>query len=456
MIRKLTFEDIDQVALIHQRELTGFLSEIGVDFLRKFYQASLSNEEMFTLVEEKREEIRGFVCATINTANLYKKILRKDLFGFTIFFIKLLLTSPSKIIKIVKMLNYPGFSSSDPELLAIAVAKNFQKQGIGKKLFKATIKEFQKKRVKSFKVSVYDRLPANGFYLKMGCRKIISFPFLSEKMNYYIYKIDQKKLGVILLVYDSLYANPIFLPLFDNSKAEISAIVVSDCILHHKDDWESLVFLYKRHGLAYFIFKILDQLIYLVTDLKRYFPLRKKARLLWLASKYKIPIIKIRDINQKKSLQILAGFAPDLLISYFNQILKSEALSLPRIGCINVHPGYLPNYRGVASSFWAMLENNKFGGATVHYMESKLDKGDIIKREKVPISKEISLHRHNFLCCQTGGRLLIEAINKIYFKKIKGKKQGKGNYYSWPKSEEVRRFINLGYKLMKLEDLNLY
>lgn len=196
--------------------------------------------------------------------------------------------------------------------------------------------------------------------------------------------------------------------------------------------------------------------MYLLTSFKRFLPVTKKARFLWEAEKRHIPVFKLKDVNSSESLKLIKSFQPDFLISYFNQLLKKEILALPRRGSLNVHPGYLPLYRGVASSFWAMLNNGDFGGSTVHFMIEKLDCGDIIEQGKVPVRKDVSLHRHNYLCCQLGGKLLLTALGKAHQNKLKGSKQGKGNYYSWPKEQEVKKFQSEGYRLMEPSDLELY
>lgn len=189
MIKRLELTDVPQVAKIHQSELSGFLPELGEEFLQAFYKSSLYIPEMFTCVEKENDQILGFVTGTVSTEGLYKKIIVKDILRFVYLFSKYLITHPSKIVKMVKTLTYPGFKDNSPELLTIAVSQKFQKKGIGRILFLKVAETFQKKGIRKFKVSVYDRLSANGFYKRMGCRFDSSFDFLGERMNYYSYEI---------------------------------------------------------------------------------------------------------------------------------------------------------------------------------------------------------------------------------------------------------------------------
>lgn len=193
MIKSLTISDIPQVAKIHHRELPGFLSELGIVFLEHFYKESLYIPEIFTLVEKKNDQILGLVSGITTVKGLYKKIIFRDLPGFGILFLSYIITHPIQIVKMVKILMYPGFMEDIPELLIIAVSKGHQKKGIGKKLFHEITRQFRKRGIKKFKISVYERMPANGFYKKIGCRYDSSFDFLGEKMNYYTYQITDNR-----------------------------------------------------------------------------------------------------------------------------------------------------------------------------------------------------------------------------------------------------------------------
>ena len=189
MIAKIKIDDIPQVVKIHRQELPGFLSELGEDFLKKFYDASLDIPEIFTLVEKENEQVLGFVTGATRVKGLYKEIIFRDVFSFIWLILNNLITHPKNIVKMAKILAYPGFAEDIPEILTIVVSKSHQGKGIGKKLWTEAVKEFQKRGFKKFRVSIYDRLPANEFYKKMGCRFEKSFQFLGEKMNYYLYII---------------------------------------------------------------------------------------------------------------------------------------------------------------------------------------------------------------------------------------------------------------------------
>jgi folate-dependent phosphoribosylglycinamide formyltransferase PurN len=78
-----------------------------------------------------------------------------------------------------------------------------------------------------------------------------------------------------------------------------------------------------------------------------------------IARERNIPVFETRDINAADSLEFVRQCQPDLLVSaYFSQILKSVILQIARLGVLNVHPGWLPSYRGAMAYFW-VLHNPK-------------------------------------------------------------------------------------------------
>lgn len=189
MLKKLINSDIPQVAKIHKEELSGFLPELGEEFLQAFYKNSLNVPEMFTYVDRENDHISGFITGIMTPNELYKKIIFQDVILYITIILRHLITHPLHIVKIMKIFSYPGFSDNVPELLTIAVSKSVQGRGIGRKLFNQIVRDFQKRKVNKFRISVYDRLRSNGFYRKIGCNLESSFMFLGEKMNYYSYNI---------------------------------------------------------------------------------------------------------------------------------------------------------------------------------------------------------------------------------------------------------------------------
>jgi methionyl-tRNA formyltransferase len=84
----------------------------------------------------------------------------------------------------------------------------------------------------------------------------------------------------------------------------------------------------------------------------------------------------------------LAKLQPDFLFScYYRHMLKKPLLDLPRLGALNLHGSLLPRYRGRCPVNWVLIHGETETGVTLHYMEEKPDKGDIVARKRVPIAE---------------------------------------------------------------------
>ncbi len=71
---------------------------------------------------------------------------------------------------------------------------------------------------------------------------------------------------------------------------------------------------------------------------------------------------------------------------HFPYLVPSEVLSIPRIGFLNLHPAFLRYNRGWHTPSWAILEGTP-AGATLHFMDSGVDTGDIIHQRALEVSE---------------------------------------------------------------------
>lgn len=85
----------------------------------------------------------------------------------------------------------------------------------------------------------------------------------------------------------------------------------------------------------------------------------------------------------------LHALAPDFIFSfYYRQMLPDAVLATARRGALNMHGSLLPRFRGRAPVNWAVLRGASETGATLHYMVSKADAGDIVDQLAVPIGED--------------------------------------------------------------------
>ena len=118
----------------------------------------------------------------------------------------------------------------------------------------------------------------------------------------------------------------------------------------------------------------------------------KKAKGLKFADQYRIKkkIIDYQNnkIAEKNILIILKKKKIKFIcLCGFMRIITNNFIKKFNGKIINIHPSYLPKYKGLNTSARALANNEKFSGCTVHYVTAKLDSGRIIMQKKIKITK---------------------------------------------------------------------
>ncbi len=101
----------------------------------------------------------------------------------------------------------------------------------------------------------------------------------------------------------------------------------------------------------------------------------------------KIPVYSFENVNDPALLDIVATeLKPDLILTFtFPNKLSPEFLGLAKYA-LNMHPAFLPHYRGNNPYFWPIANGETETGVTFHFLNEHFDEGDIVLQEKVVIS----------------------------------------------------------------------
>jgi hypothetical protein len=95
------------------------------------------------------------------------------------------------------------------------------------------------------------------------------------------------------------------------------------------------------------------------------------------------PVWAFRSINSMETVELVHRERIDLVINArTREIYRAGILGAPRLGCVNIHHGLLPDQRGVFCDLWALHEHTP-AGFTVHVMAPRVDAGAILQRVQV-------------------------------------------------------------------------
>lgn len=95
--------------------------------------------------------------------------------------------------------------------------------------------------------------------------------------------------------------------------------------------------------------------------------------------------VHLPGFHSPECLRLLRDLKPDIGVVVATHILRREVFSLPRLGCINLHLGKAPEFRGSSPGFWEMYLGVAEVGVTVHRVTDTLDGGDILVQEVFPL-----------------------------------------------------------------------
>jgi len=164
-----------------------------------------------------------------------------------------------------------------------------------------------------------------------------------------------------------------------------------------------------------------------------------------------IPVLETTSVNDEAYLQQVRELDPDVIISVAApEIFKAPLLALPRLGCINIHSGRLPAYRGMMPTFWQLLAGESCATVTVHEMVEQLDMGRTLGTLEFPIHEHDRLDRVINGTKSAGAGLMLEVLEQLRNGTTTPRELdlSEAAYHSFPQPEDVRAFRRRGHRML--------
>jgi len=96
--------------------------------------------------------------------------------------------------------------------------------------------------------------------------------------------------------------------------------------------------------------------------------------------------------NSDEALETLEKIHADIFVlAGYGLILKKKCFSIPKLNCINLHGGKLPNYRGSSPLNWALINNEKKIGLSIIEVDEGIDTGNILTEEEITVSENTTI-----------------------------------------------------------------
>lgn len=156
---------------------------------------------------------------------------------------------------------------------------------------------------------------------------------------------------------------------------------------------------------------------------------RGQESIISVANELGVPIEHPKNISSNLVSEI-RRIKPDLIISaYYRKIFPRELIEIPCLGIVNIHPSFLPFYRGPVPTAWAILNNETTFGISIHKVDEGIDTGDILVQSRYDINPDETGYELYLRAMELGSLLFIKNFHNIVNNNIQPKKQNKGGSY---------------------------
>lgn len=183
---------LDQIVKIHRSELKeSVFNHFSDNFLYSLYEQIVRDESNIFLIIKNKDKIIGFTAAYTDIDKFYSNITRRLFVSNAFEMLKLSLTKPLLIFKIISWYLRRDKKSCYPaQLQFIAIDKNFQGKGYGTALIRKLDKQFMRQNIKKYSVGSHaENKMSNSFYKKLGFTFLTKETLFGEKFNYYVNKL---------------------------------------------------------------------------------------------------------------------------------------------------------------------------------------------------------------------------------------------------------------------------
>jgi len=143
-----------------------------------------------------------------------------------------------------------------------------------------------------------------------------------------------------------------------------------------------------------------------------------------LALEHGLTVFQPESLKPEAEQQQLEALNPELMIVVaYGLLLPQAVLSIPRLGCINVHASLLPRWRGAAPIQRAILAGDRQTGITIMQMDKGLDTGDMLARAVCDIKPDDTGSSLHDRLMQLGADTLMQSLALLQRNELKAEPQ---------------------------------
>jgi methionyl-tRNA formyltransferase len=127
-----------------------------------------------------------------------------------------------------------------------------------------------------------------------------------------------------------------------------------------------------------------------------------------------LPVDQPDRLRTEAQRAALAASQPDVLVvAAYGLILPPEVLTLPRLGCLNIHASLLPRWRGAAPIHRAIQAGDAETGITIMQMDAGLDTGPMLLRQTLKIAPDDTTANLHDKLARLGATAIVDTLARL-------------------------------------------
>jgi methionyl-tRNA formyltransferase len=126
-----------------------------------------------------------------------------------------------------------------------------------------------------------------------------------------------------------------------------------------------------------------------------------------------IPVFQPEKLRNPEFLDELRKLDADVFVVVAFRMMPKVLFEMPRMGTFNLHASLLPDYRGAAPINYAVINGEEKTGATTFFINEKIDEGNILLQEELPILPDENAGSLHDRLMEIGAKLVVKTLDGL-------------------------------------------
>lgn len=141
------------------------------------------------------------------------------------------------------------------------------------------------------------------------------------------------------------------------------------------------------------------------------------------AVEHNLPVFQPEKLRNPEFLEELRRLEADVFVVVAFRMMPKVLFEMPKMGTFNLHASLLPDYRGAAPINYAIINGEEKSGATTFFINEKIDEGNILLQEELPILPDENAGSLHDRLMEMGSELVVRTLNGLAENSITEKPQ---------------------------------